>query len=206
MGESDEKVTTPTERAKILKKYGFLEVLDNLIGQLGNYEKTNRNNLDKGYTGQRFDYFMSNDLLEKIKTARYQIFSLESGGHISFRPRQTRPSQQIDRTIAQRPSSTTASNSAAVTAAVLAAAGAGSGTSAVPRLIARPDVNRGGEGYGYGSDEDFTDISPSAPNETQVNDDDDMENVDDDDMENVDDDDNDDDDDDDDSIDEDWIH
>lgn len=192
VGESDEKVTTPTERAKILKKYGFLEVLDNLIGQLGNYEKTNRNDLEKGYTGQRFDYFMSNDLLEKIKTARYQIFSLESGGHISFRPRQTRPSQQIDRNIAQRPASATASSSAAVTAAVLAAAGAGSGTSAVSRLVTRPDVNRGGEGYGYGSDEDFTDISPSAPNETQVNDDEDMENADDDD--------------DDDSIEEDWIH
>ena len=193
VGESDEKITTPTERAKILKQYGFLEVLDNLIGQLGNYEKSNRNNLEKGYTGQRFDYFMSNDLLEKIKTARYQIFSLESGGHISFRPRQSRTSQQLDRnTTQQRAMPTTTSNSDAVTAAVLAAAGAGSGVSAVPRLVSRPDVNRGGEGYGYGSDNDFTEVSPIAPIESHANDDEDMEN--------------DDDDDDDDSVDEDWIH
>lgn len=181
MVDSDDKITTPTERAKLLKQHGFLEVLDTLISQLSTHEKTNRSNLEMGYTGQRFDYFMSNDLLEKIKTARYQIYSLESGGHISFRPRQVRTSQH-DTTMHQSLSATapTASSghTAAVTAAVLAAAGAG----------ARPDVNRGGEGFGYGSDDEYAGVPNVAPDEPHDNDDEDMENADDD------------------SFDEDWIH
>lgn len=158
-GAAGAKLTTPSQRAKILKNLGFLEVLDSLIDRLADYEKPTRADPQKGYTGQRFDYFMSNDLLEKIKTARYQIFSLESGNTITFKPRQARNSQAMS-------AANTASNTASTTAPDTASAGAAPD---VP-----PDVNRGGEGYGYGSDDEYANAPDLSITESH---DEDMENA-----------------------------
>lgn len=73
----DSVLSTAQGRARMLKDYGFLDALDSLLVKLGHNSAAS--DLSSSYSGKRFDYFMSNDLLEKIKTAQYQIASLHAG-------------------------------------------------------------------------------------------------------------------------------
>ena len=58
-------------RAQYLADLGFLTALDNLKRQLGYY---------KPHGAKRFDYFMGNDVYEKVKTAHAQIWRMVQAG------------------------------------------------------------------------------------------------------------------------------
>lgn len=126
--ENEGAFLTALERAKILYNHGFGLILDCLYTELTTAIYQTADNSTKGGVGssknglfsiQRFDELNSNDLLEKVKTANYQIASLVVGQHTPSRP-------------------------------VI------SGGPLAEREL-QPDVNRGGEGFGYGSDEEYAD-------------------------------------------------
>lgn len=133
--ESGESFLTALERAKILYNHGFGRILDCLYAELTTAiyqasEKGEKGLVPKNglFSIQRFDELNSNDLLEKVKTANYQIVSLVVGPTAASAPRpEISNSRQNE-----------------------SARG--------------PDVNRGGEGFGYGSDEEYADARSSEPN------------------------------------------
>lgn len=126
---------TPEERARILHKFGFTNVLKNLMHEMATPKDSHSSNRLKGPL-ERFDHLNANDLYEKSKTAHTQMVSLLSGtqrasrsGHISgSRFLENHPLRRLSHVINSR-----------------------DGT--------RPDVNRGGEGFGYGSDEEYLNAS-----------------------------------------------
>ncbi|CUM67583.1 uncharacterized protein PRCAT00005283001 [Priceomyces carsonii] len=121
--KSNKDSLTVAERALYLRKLGFLSVITGLIDNIsrGSYV------VSHSKTSKRFDLENSYDLLEKAKTASFQL----SGS----RRRHTTGGDN------NRPSLRTAAR----------------------RVfgLGRPDVNRGGEGYGYGSDDDYANANQS---------------------------------------------
>ncbi|ODV76928.1 uncharacterized protein CANTADRAFT_72348 [Suhomyces tanzawaensis NRRL Y-17324] len=149
---------TVQDRAKYLQEFGFGAVLVKLINLENGHKTEDADHKDHEVRViKRFDIQNSYDLLEKLKSANQQITGLLKGGR--------RPSAQRDEP--GRPTSESANGQA------LAAATA---VSELP-LQDRPDVNRGGEGYGYGSDEEMQDNDDDEPNEADDAEDDDDEDM-----------------------------
>lgn len=132
---SDSTILTPETRAKMLHRHGFSAVLQRMIYEMSTPRSTRRR-LGRRSPLERFDQLNSNDLFEKSKTAHQQIVLLVSGGPAEhaklFRvleiaePEGKHPLRRSSNIISSRESA---------------------------RI--RRDVNRGGEGFGYGSDEEY---------------------------------------------------
>lgn len=128
-------VFTAEECAKQLYKHGFSHVLQELINEMSAVSSHRRDHIGL----ERFDHLNSNDLYEKSKTAHFQIMSLVSGskeGRARQRPSDRHPLRRLSNI---------------------------SGSHDPPQP--RRDVNRGGEGFGYGLDDNYIaeDAAPVAP-------------------------------------------
>lgn len=128
-------LSSPVQRARYLRRFGFFKALEVLSENLtvGSKRTPDGNDSTMGqisYPGQRFDDFVSNDLLEKVKTAQNQLQPSRSKGK--------------EKRVGPRSSNK------------------GSTTS---RQAQRPDLNRGGEGFGYGSDEEYADAHEHTTHE-----------------------------------------
>ncbi|KAK6459454.1 uncharacterized protein RJT20DRAFT_124688 [Scheffersomyces xylosifermentans] len=179
---------TVRDRAVYLQKFGFGEVLVKLINQYAKQfdkvsatkERKGRENgssrknstsseskktgIERSPAPKRFDIQNSHDLLEKLKTANHQITSLlRGGGRVSNNsnvPRLgdgTSTIEIVDDTVRR----------------VRRISGAGSARSSHPI-----DVNRGGEGFGYDSDDYNADARGRHGSESTSVDDQEMENAD----------------------------
>lgn len=126
---SQQPVSSPLQRAAYLRRFGFARALERLhdtLTQSTTNEALRTNSSIVGRPsapGQRFDDFMSNDLLEKVKTAQFQL-------------------QPLKHKHAKKSSSSKSSYKS---------------LPADESPQHRPDVNRGGEGFGYGSDDEYAD-------------------------------------------------
>ncbi|KAM9938348.1 hypothetical protein OXX80_002153 [Metschnikowia pulcherrima] len=138
-GMAPNEELTPRTRAKILYRAGFCRCLEELMNVL---------NLPRAKSGgesqlrmERFDVLGSNDLYEKCKTAQEQISSLVSRSEDDM---QTRSSNHRNREALhplRRLSNIAGSRE---------------------RMQIRRDVNRGGEGFGYSSDEEYISQDPAG--------------------------------------------
>ncbi|KAK6461039.1 hypothetical protein DFJ63DRAFT_307964 [Scheffersomyces coipomensis] len=140
---------TVKDRAEILQKYGFEDVIIRLITQSGKDSLGNNihKSKHKGIIGiedlKRFDVFNSHNLLEKLRTAESQISSLlyRGGQMVSSQSRMLKLSESGD----------------CDSGSGRRLRGVGSSSVPTTATVGRfgPDVNRGGEGYGYGSDDEY---------------------------------------------------
>lgn len=130
----DDSVLSPEERAKLLHKHGFSYALQKLIYDMSTPKL--RTKSDKRSALERFDNLNANDLYEKTKTAHMQIVSLVTGvladGGTPYRAQQHQKKEE--RHPLRRSSNIISSRDS---------------------VQIRRDVNRGGEGFGYGSDEEY---------------------------------------------------
>lgn len=133
LGRAHTDRSAPADRAKFLKDNGFLYILEKLIKNLSGYEKVHPR--QQSYSTHRFDYFMSNDLLEKAKSAYAQLLDADA------------------------PETTTVASLARMHKPRFAKLP----STGEPSPLVRPDVNRGGEGFGYGSDQEYADAPSSEP-------------------------------------------
>lgn len=148
----EDSVLSPEERAKILHKHGFSGILQKLIYKMST-PKYHARGSNKRSPLERFDNLNANDLYEKSKTAHYQILSLVSG----VIPDQSQPfrAQQHQKKEERHPLRRSSN-------IINSREGA--------RI--RGEVNRGGEGFGYGSDEDYLhNEEPNEEEEEEVEDD-----------------------------------
>lgn len=182
------RMLSPSDRAKILYRHGFSSVLDSLQDVLSSSMKeefrriiptATDSNSDSTignsgrrdaksntvYSIKRFDELNSHELLEKVKTANYQINSLIRGDEkddmIAAQP-------ILNHQIRRRSSNVITSGGGAKPSVIpgrrpilypgtVAGGGVAGGTVRRASSVIGPDVNRGGEGFGYGSDEDYVD-------------------------------------------------
>lgn len=189
------KILTSVQKAKILYKFGFSDVLDNLYLDLDFKGPTSRRNSSLGSSKKdtnlksnlsisikKFDEVSSRGLLEKVKTANYQIISLITeeinnnskhfegsvGGEVNRNNNLADPhieqneSHRIRRrssnviTTSGGPSSARLTNRRPIIYSGTVGGDDGDGTQDPTRsTVRRGDVNRGGEGFGYGSDENY---------------------------------------------------
>lgn len=122
-------MSSPLQRARYLRRFGFAKALEMLNDSLTRGTKKAKDadgasSVGKPVSpGQRFDDFVSNDLLEKVKTAQFQLqlVKIHNGTKLASEKSSYK----------SLPASSGRTH--------------------------RPDVNRGGEGFGYGSDEEYAD-------------------------------------------------
>ena len=123
-------MSSPLQRARYLRRFGFAKALEMLNDSLTRGTKKAKdanggNSAGRSVSpGQRFDDFVSNDLLEKVKTAQFQLQLVKVNNGTKL-----------------------ASEKSSYKSLPAATSG----------HTHRPDVNRGGEGFGYGSDEEYAD-------------------------------------------------
>lgn len=141
--ESNQDLLNAETRAKILYEEGFVQALNNLYFELSS---------TKSEEIKRFDSINSNSLLEKIKSAILQIISLVD---VDLNQLQDSIPQGEDRQKKRRRSSN-----------IITSRGrrvSHNPESALPIIYSgtlsrtRYELNRGGEGFGYGSDEEYLD-------------------------------------------------
>lgn len=128
-------IITPEERARILHKFGFTNVLRDLMHEMATPKEPHSSSRLNGPL-ERFDHLNANDLYEKSKTAHTQLVSLLGGTPRAARSGRTPGTRFLENHPLRRLSNVISSRD---------------GT--------RPDVNRGGEGFGYGSDEEYLNTS-----------------------------------------------
>lgn len=131
-------------RAKLIYQAGFCKVLEKITNELSSPHPILED--EKEFSMERFDSLSSSDLFEKCKTAQLKILLLisrkeESGFDDSLHVERDEP-HVVGRT---------------------------SNLSSARESNIRPDVNRGGEGFGYSSDEDYGNDGPTRlqPAETR---------------------------------------
>lgn len=132
----DDTILSPEARARLLHKQGFSSILQRNIYDMST-PRSRQAKVGRRSPLERFDHLNSNDLFEKTKTAHYQIISLASGRQREQKTFRLTPHADPDEKHPLRRSSNIISSRDSV------------------RI--RRDVNRGGEGFGYGSDEEYLD-------------------------------------------------
>lgn len=146
------------DRAKILQAQGFLEVITNLIDS---YHSDGNNITNEfGFVPKCFSIQNSYDLLERLKNARDQITGLLNGRQSSSTNSSGRRLSQKDPNESNHDSKsdgTPNNNTNDTTSGRDNGLNASTGGSGSTDRSNRPDVRRGGEGYGYESELDDND-------------------------------------------------
>ena len=152
-------LSDPLKRATFLKKIGFINVLNTLNDNL-------KNELNK----ESNEFFMLNDLIEKIRTLLYQFDNLLNPDEAKNRE-QDEPMDE-DAILRLSNSYLDMYHSSDVNLSLRFQMSMTSMTPVVPP--SRENVNRGGEGFGYDSD-DYLDAEGTVDDNVQIEEEDEEE-------------------------------